>query len=147
VIISSDVRVAPVAAVAMCVMALWTLAAAILGAFQLLVRDDLRSRRRRCVSAGPSDGFGELGADRARPGRRVASRRPAAFRIVGVALLLAALGKLFVYDLAFLTAMARTISFIVTGSVLLVAALLLQRFGPQVKGVLSDEQMSGEATA
>ena len=49
-------------------------------------------------------------------------------RIGGIALLFAALAKLFLYDLAFLTAMARAVSFIVTGSVLLVAALLLQRF-------------------
>ena len=50
-----------------------------------------------------------------------------------------ALGKLFLYDLAFLTAMARAVSFIVTGSVLLLAALLLQRFAPQVKAALGDE--------
>ena len=55
-------------------------------------------------------------------------------RIGGIALLFVALGKLFLYDLAFLTAMARAVSFIVTGSVLLVAALLLQRFAPQVQG-------------
>jgi hypothetical protein len=35
--------------------------------------------------------------------------------------------------------MARAISFIVTGSVLLLAALLLQRFAPQVKAALNDE--------
>jgi hypothetical protein len=36
--------------------------------------------------------------------------------------------------------MARAVSFIVTGSVLLVAALLLQRFAPQVKAALADDQ-------
>ena len=56
-----------------------------------------------------------------------------------IALLFAALGKIFLYDLAFLTAMARAVSFIVTGSVLLLAALLLQRFAPQVKAALGDE--------
>jgi hypothetical protein len=35
--------------------------------------------------------------------------------------------------------MARAISFIVTGSILLVAALLLQRFSPQVRAALSDD--------
>ena len=54
-------------------------------------------------------------------------------RFAGTALLFVALGKLFLFDLAFLTAMARAASFIVTGSILLFAALLLQRFSPQVK--------------
>jgi Predicted membrane protein (DUF2339) len=62
-----------------------------------------------------------------------------AVRVGGIALLFVALGKLFLYDLAFLTAMARAVSFIVTGSVLLLAALLLQRFAPQVKAALSDD--------
>ncbi len=57
------------------------------------------------------------------------SRHRGLLRAGGIALLFVALGKLFLYDLAFLTAMARAISFIVTGSVLLLAALLLQRFG------------------
>jgi uncharacterized membrane protein len=61
-------------------------------------------------------------------------------RIGGIALLFVALGKLFLYDLAFLTAMARAVSFITTGSVLLVAALLLQRFAPQVRAALVDDQ-------
>jgi hypothetical protein len=68
-----------------------------------------------------------------------------AVRVGGIALLFVALGKLFLYDLAFLTAMARAVSFIVTGSVLLLAALLLQRFAPQVKAALSDD--SPEAVA
>ena len=45
-------------------------------------------------------------------------------RAAAIALLFVALGKLFLYDLAFLTAMARAVSFIFTGVVLLVAALL-----------------------
>ena len=72
-------------------------------------------------------------------------RRP--LRIVGVALLFVALGKLFLYDLAFLTAMARAVSFIVTGSVLLVAALLLQRFAPQMKGPVTGDDVSRGAPA
>ena len=62
-----------------------------------------------------------------------------ALRAGGIALLFVALGKLFLYDLTFLTAMARAVSFIATGSVLLLAALLLQRFAPQVKAALGDE--------
>jgi hypothetical protein len=54
-----------------------------------------------------------------------------ALRAGGVALLFVALGKLFLYDLTSLTAMSRAVSFIVTGLVLLLAALLLQRFAPQ----------------
>ncbi len=68
-----------------------------------------------------------------------------ALRAGGIALLFAAVGKLFLYDLAFLTAMARAVSFIVSGSVLLLAALLLQRFAPQVKAALGDD--SPEAVA
>jgi uncharacterized membrane protein len=60
-------------------------------------------------------------------------------RVGGIALLFVALGKLFLYDLAYLTAMARAVSFIVTGSVLLLAALLLARFAPQVKAALGDD--------
>ena len=59
-------------------------------------------------------------------------------RIGGISLLFLALAKLFLYDLAFLTAMARAVSFIVTGSVLLLAALLLQRY-TQAKGSVGDD--------
>jgi Predicted membrane protein (DUF2339) len=139
------VRVATAAAVTTCAMALWTLAAAILGAGQLLVQ-----------SANPA--FQDV-HDRFQQGHVLVSvswvltglalvvislrgnRR--SLRIAGIALLFAALGKLFLYDLAFLTAMARAVSFIVTGSVLLVAALLLQRFSPQVKAVLGDDGAAG----
>jgi uncharacterized membrane protein len=68
-----------------------------------------------------------------------------AVRAGGITLLFAAVGKLFLYDLAFLTAMARAVSFIVSGSVLLLAALLLQRFAPKVKTALGDD--SPEAVA
>jgi len=70
-----------------------------------------------------------------------------AVRAVGIALLFAALAKLFLYDLTFLPGMARAISFIITGSVLLVAALLLQRFTPGIQAALGDDQASGHRTA
>jgi uncharacterized membrane protein len=139
------VRVATAAAVTTGAMALWTLAAAILGAGQLV------------LSSSPA--FQDV-HDRFQQGHVLVSiswvltglalvvislrgnRR--SLRIAGIALLFAALGKLFLYDLAFLTAMARAVSFIVTGSVLLVAALLLQRFSPQVKAALGDDGAAGQ---
>jgi uncharacterized membrane protein len=139
------VRVATAAAVTTGAMALWTLAAAILGAGQLV------------LSSSPA--FQDV-HDRFQQGHVLVSiswvltglalvvislrgnRR--SLRIAGIALLFAALGKLFLYDLAFLTAMARAVSFIVTGSVLLVAALLLQRFSPQVKAALGDDGPAGQ---
>ncbi|HEV8451357.1 MAG TPA: DUF2339 domain-containing protein [Gaiellales bacterium] len=139
------IRIATAAAVATGAMALWTLAAAILGAGQL------------ALSSSPA--FQDV-HDRFQQGHVLVSvswvltglalvvislrgnRR--SLRIAGIALLFAALGKLFLYDLAFLTAMARAVSFIVTGSVLLVAALLLQRFSPQVKAALGDDGAAGQ---
>jgi uncharacterized membrane protein len=109
---------------------LWTLAAAILGAFQLDVDGS--------VATAVHDGFqqGHVAVSVAWVmiglGLVVGSlrgRRRRLLRAGGIALLFVALGKLFLFDLAFLTAMARAVSFIVTGSVLLLAALLLQRFG------------------
>ncbi|HEY2869889.1 MAG TPA: DUF2339 domain-containing protein [Gaiellales bacterium] len=109
---------------------LWTLAAAILGAFQLSVDG--------AVATAVHDGFqrGHVAVSVAWVMIGLAlvvaslrSRHRGLLRAGGIALLFVALGKLFLYDLAFLTAMARAISFIVTGSVLLLAALLLQRFG------------------
>ncbi|HXD71059.1 MAG TPA: DUF2339 domain-containing protein [Gaiellales bacterium] len=109
---------------------LWTLAAAILGAFQLSVDG--------AVAPAVHDGFqrGHVAVSVAWVMIGLAlvvaslrSRHRGLLRAGGIALLFVALGKLFLYDLAFLTAMARAISFIVTGSVLLLAALLLQRFG------------------
>ena len=109
---------------------LWTLAAAILGAFQLSVDGG--------VATAVHDGFqrGHVAVSVAWVMIGLAlvvaslrSRHRGLLRAGGIALLFVALGKLFLFDLAFLTAMARAISFIVTGSVLLLAALLLQRFG------------------
>jgi uncharacterized membrane protein len=129
-------------------MALWTLAAAILGAGQLLVQNaspafqDVHDRFQQghvLVSVSWVLTGLALVVISLRGNRR-------SLRIAGIALLFAALGKLFLYDLAFLTAMARAVSFIVTGSVLLVAALLLQRFSPQVKAVLGDDGAAGQAS-
>ncbi|HZI34926.1 MAG TPA: DUF2339 domain-containing protein [Gaiellales bacterium] len=142
------VRVATAAAVTTCAMALWTLAAAILGAGQLLVQNaspafqDVHDRFQQghvLVSVSWVLTGLALVVISLRGNRR-------SLRIAGIALLFAALGKLFLYDLAFLTAMARAVSFIVTGSVLLVAALLLQRFSPQVKAVLGDDGAAGQAS-
>jgi Predicted membrane protein (DUF2339) len=118
---------------------LWTLAAAILGAEQLVADAG--------VTASVHDHFQQghvlvsiswvlVGLTLVVLSLRGDHR---GLRAGGIALLFAALGKLFLYDLAFLTAMARAVSFIVTGSVLLLAALLLQRYAPQVKAALGDE--------
>jgi uncharacterized membrane protein len=120
--------------------ALWTLAAAILGVEQRVARPD--------VAASVHDHFQQghvlvsiswvlVGLALVVVSLRGERR---GIRAGGIALLFAALGKLFLYDLAFLTAMARAVSFIATGSVLLFAALLLQRFAPQVKAALGDDQ-------
>ena len=118
---------------------LWTLAAAILGAAQLpadatvvaSVHDHFQQGHVvvsiSWVLVGLTLVVASLRGDRR------------SLRVGGIALLFVALGKLFLYDLAFLTAMARAVSFIVTGSVLLVAALLLQRFAPQVKAAIGDD--------
>jgi uncharacterized membrane protein len=50
-----------------------------------------------------------------------------ALRRAGVLLFLAALAKLFVYDLSALSSMARALSFLAVGGVLLLAGLLYQR--------------------
>ena len=119
--------------------ALWTLAAAILGAAQI-----------------PADAASIVSVhDRFQQGHVAVSiswvlvglvlvvlslrGEHRSLRAGGIALLFVALGKLFLYDLAFLTAMARAVSFIVTGSVLLLAALLLQRFAPYVKAAIGDD--------
>jgi hypothetical protein len=109
---------------------LWTLAAAILGAFQLdvdgsvatAVHDGFQQGHVAVSVAWVMIGLGLVVGS-------LRSRHRGLLRAGGIALLFVALGKLFLFDLAFLTAMARAVSFIVTGSVLLLAALLLQRFG------------------
>ena len=128
------IRVCTIAAVATGAMALWTLAAAILGAFQLAVADTAVQD----IHDGFQQGHVLVSISWVLIGLALVivslrgHRR--SLRIAGIALLFAALAKLFLYDLAFLTAMARAISFIVTGSILLVAALLLQRFSPAGAG-------------
>jgi uncharacterized membrane protein len=124
---------------------LWTLAAAILGAEQLVAATGVQASVHDHFQQGHvlvSISWVLIGL-----GLVVLSLRGdhRGLRVGGITLLFVALGKLFLYDLAFLTAMARAVSFIVTGSVLLLAALLLQRFAPQVKAALGDE--SPEAIA
>jgi hypothetical protein len=119
---------------------LWTLAAAILGAEQLVADAGIAASVHDHFQQGHvlvSVSWVMVGLTLVVLSLRGDHR---GLRAGGIALLFAALGKLFLYDLAFLTAMARAISFIVTGSVLLLAALLLQRFAPQVKAALNDEQ-------
>ena len=114
------------------------LAAAILGGDQLFAAGGLGFRS-RSLPAGPravSISWVLVGL-----GLVVLSLRGnhRSLRAGGMALLFVALGKLFLYDLTSLTAMSRAVSFIVTGSVLLLAALLLQRFAPYVKAAIGDE--------
>jgi uncharacterized membrane protein len=127
-------------------MALWTLAAAILGAFQIFVGSttplahDVHDRFQQghvVVSVSWVLIGLVLVVLSLRSGRK-------SVRVAGIALLFAALGKLFLYDLTFLTAIARAVSFIITGSVLLTAALLLQRFSPQMRAALADDQTAGQ---
>ncbi|HYW29516.1 MAG TPA: DUF2339 domain-containing protein [Gaiellales bacterium] len=119
--------------------ALWTLSAAILGAEQLVADPGLAESVHDHFQQGQvlvSVGWVLVGLALVVASLRGERR---ALRAGGIALLFVALGKLFLYDLTFLTAMARAVSFIATGSVLLLAALLLQRFAPQVKAALGDE--------
>ena len=118
---------------------LWTLAAAILGAEQLVADAGLQASVHDHFQQGHvlvSISWVVIGLALVVLSLRGDHR---ALRVGGISLLFLALGKLFLYDLAFLTAMARAISFIVSGSVLLLAALLLQRFAPQVKAALGDD--------
>jgi hypothetical protein len=121
----------PVAKAGACLFgaaSLWTLAAALLGATQLRVAHPSPHSVHDAFQQGQvlvSTSWVLVGL--ALVVASIRGRRRL-LRIGGIALLFAALAKLFLYDLAFLTAMARAVSFIVTGSVLLVAALLLQRF-------------------
>jgi hypothetical protein len=136
---ASPVRAATLLVYAGGAFCLWTLAAAILGAEQLIADAGVAASVHDHFQQGHvlvSIGWVMVGLTLVVLSLR-GDRR--GLRAGGIALLFAALGKLFLYDLAFLTAMARAVSFIVTGSVLLLAALLLQRFAPQVKAALGDE--------
>ena len=132
----------PVAKAGACLFgaaSLWTLATALLGATQLRVahpgpqsvHDAFQQGQVLVSTSWVLVGLALVVAS-IRGRRRL-------LRIGGIALLFAALAKLFLYDLAFLTAMARAVSFIVTGSVLLVAALLLQRFAAPLRQGGSDD--------
>jgi len=136
---AGPVRVATLLVCAGGAFCLWTLAAAILGAEQLFADAGIAASVHDHFQQGHvlvSIGWVMVGLALVIASLR-GDRR--GLRAAGIALLFAALGKIFLYDLAFLTAMARAVSFIVTGSVLLLAALLLQRFAPQVKAALGDE--------
>ena len=125
---------------------LWTLAAAILGAGQLGADAGLRASVHDHFQQGHvlvSISWALVGLALVVLSLRGDHR---ALRAGGVTLLFVAVGKLFLYDLTFLTAMARAISFIVSGSVLLLAALLLQRRAPQVKAPTGGESRKGCAT-
>lgn len=142
-------RVSTLATVATGAMALWTLAAAILGAFQLLVSGsaplahDVHDRFQQghvVVSVSWVLIGLVLVVLSLRSGRR-------SVRAAGIALLFAALAKLFLYDLTFLTAIARAASFIITGSVLMAAALLLQRFTPQTRPAMTDDEPAAQGAS
>ena len=136
---AGPVRVAALLIYAGGAFCLWTLAAAILGAEQLVADAGVTASVHDHFQQGHvlvSISWVMVGLTLVVLSLRGDHR---ALRAGGIALLFAALAKLFLYDLAFLTAMARAISFIVTGSILLLAALLLQRFAPQVKAALGDE--------
>ncbi len=112
---------------------LWTLAAAILGAAQIPADPAVAGSVHDAFQQGHvvvSIGWALVGLGLVAASLR-GDRRT--LRAGGVALLFVAVGKLFLYDLAFLTAMARAVSFIVSGSVLMLAALLLQRFAPRAR--------------
>jgi hypothetical protein len=117
---------------------LWTLAAGILGAEQLAanpadhmsIHDHFQQGHVLVSVSWVLVGLTLVVASLRRPRREL--------RIGGIGLLFVALAKLFLYDLAFLTAMARAVSFIVTGSVLLLAALLLQRYTQGKAGMGGD---------
>jgi predicted membrane protein DUF2339 len=136
---AGPIRAAALLVCAGAAFCLWTLAAAILGAEQLVADAG--------VAASVHDHFQQghvlvsIGWVMVGLALVVASLRGdhRGLRAAGIALLFVTLGKIFLYDLAYLTAMARAVSFIVTGSVLLLAALLLQRFAPHVKGAFHDE--------
>jgi len=126
--------------------ALWTLSAAILGAVQFTMPSGASSvavhDRFQNGHVLVSISWALVGLALVVVSLRGERRR---LRVGGIALLFVALGKLFLYDLAYLDAMARAISFIVSGAVLLLAALLLQRFAPHVKAALVDEDASTTA--
>ena len=57
-------------------------------------------------------------------------RSRVAFQIGGFALFGVSLGKLFLYDLAWLSSLARALSFLAVGALLLLAGFFYQRLAP-----------------
>jgi len=138
----SGVAVRSVLAYAAGAAALWTFSAAILGAGQLLLDHPSPAAVHDRFQQGHvmvSMGWALVGLALVIVSLRGDRRR---LRVGGIALLFVALGKLFLFDLAYLDAMARAISFIASGTVLLLAALLLQRFAPHVKAALGEDDAS-----
>ncbi len=138
----SGMAVRSVLAYAAGAAALWTFSAAILGAGQLLLDHPSPAAVHDRFQQGHvlvSMGWALVGLALVIVSLRGDRRR---LRVGGIALLFVALGKLFLYDLAYLDAMARAISFIASGTVLLLAALLLQRFAPHVKAALGEDDAS-----
>lgn len=98
----------------------------ILGFFQALAADDgdaVAAAFQR-GHTGVSSFWGVLGLVLLAVGLR---RRWTALRLAGLALFAVALAKIFLYDLSALSSMARALSFLGVGSVLLLAAFLYQR--------------------
>ena len=62
------------------------------------------------------------------------TRHQRQLRIAGFALFGISLAKLFLYDLAFLSSLARALSFIAVGAVLLFAGFFYQRLSEQLEG-------------
>jgi uncharacterized membrane protein len=61
------------------------------------------------------------------------TRRSRALRLAGFALFGVTLGKIFLYDLAFLSSLTRALSFIAVGGVLLLAGFFYQRISEELE--------------
>jgi uncharacterized membrane protein len=61
------------------------------------------------------------------------TRRSRALRLAGFALFGVTLGKIFLYDLAFLSSLTRALSFIAVGGVLLLAGFFYQRISDELE--------------
>ena len=60
------------------------------------------------------------------------TRRSRAFRLAGFALFAVSLAKLFLYDLSYLSSLARAFSFLAVGAVLLLGGFFYQRLSQQL---------------
>jgi uncharacterized membrane protein len=73
------------------------------------------------------------------------ARRARSLRLAGFALLGVSLAKLFLYDLAYLSSLARALSFLAVGSLLMLGAFFYQRLSGQLEE--RDRSSSGSAPA